>query len=233
MNKINWWSTSFGEEEIDYISNSIRNKKISQGSVTQKFEEEFASMIGCRYALAVPSGTVAVYLGLMGQGVYCRDEVIVPNYTAIGSAHAAYMLGCKIKFVDIRNDKPVIDENKIEENISENTKAIIAVHYNGIRCNMDKIHKLAQKYKLAVVEDAAQAMFSMSDNKYMGTTSSAGAFSFSVAKIISTGQGGMAITNDKEIYTKMFKIRNQERGSFNYQKLKKEKKDWSRFMRDI
>ena len=214
MNNINWWSTNFGDQEINLVTESIKNKKVSQGTVTEDFEKKFAGSLGAKYAVAVPSGTVAIYIALMAQGIKCRDEVIIPSYTAVGTAHAAYMLGTIIKFVDIQNNSPTIDFDLIEHSITEKTKAIIPVHYNGVRCNMEKIHEIAKKYKLKIVEDAAQAMYSKNNDKFLGTESSVGCFSLSVAKIISTGQGGLAITNDESIYENMKKIRNQERGVY-------------------
>ena len=214
MQKIHWWSTFFGDEEIEKISDSIKNKKISQGTVTEDFEKKFAEMLGSPYAIAVPSGTVALYLSLVAAGVQAGDEVLVPDYTAIGTAHAAYMLGAKVTFVDIKNTSPVIDEEKIEEKISNITKAILPVHYNGVSCNMEAINSIAKEYGLHVIEDAAQAMFSMNRDKYLGNDSRAGCFSLSVAKIISTGQGGILITRDSDLYDTMTKIRNQERGSY-------------------
>jgi len=222
MEKINWWSTYFGEEEIDEIADSIRNKKISQGTVTKEFEEKFAEMLNVPYAIAVPSGTAALNLALMASGITAGDEVLVPDYTAIGTAHAVNILGAKVKFVDIKDtSSPVIDENKIEEKISNKTKVILPVHYNGITCNMKVIKQIALKYDLHVIEDAAQAMFSKNGNEFLGNDSIAGCFSFSVAKIISTGQGGMIITKDKSFYDTMVAKRNQEKGyfdipSFNY-----------------
>ena len=143
--KINWWSTDFGAPEIEWISNSIKNKKISQGTVTEEFEENLRLCSGSSMLLLF-RGTAALYIGLMAQGVKCRDEVITTNYSAIGTAHAAYMMGCKLKFVDIVSlEMPVIDPNKIEEAITEKTSAIIPVHYNGIRCDMNAIHAIAER----------------------------------------------------------------------------------------
>jgi len=215
MESINWWSTDFGEPELENISQAIHNKKISQGTVTEEFESRFADMIGAKHAIAVPSGTAAIYIGLMAQGVKCRDEVITTDYSAIGTAHAAYMMGCKLKFVDIISaDLPVIDPVAIEKAITDQTKAIIPVHYNGIQCDMEAIKKIADRHNLIVVEDAAQAMFSKTKGKFLGTSSKVGCFSLSVAKIISTGQGGLAVTNDTSIFEQMKKIRNQERGEY-------------------
>ncbi len=221
MEKINWWSTYFGEEEIDKIADSIRNKKISQGTVTKEFEMKFSEMLNAPYAIAVPSGTVALSLALMASGIKAGDEVLVPDYTAIGTAHAAHILGAKVNFVDIKDTSPVIDDNRIEEKISDKTKAILPVHYNGIACDMKVINEIAIKYDLCVIEDAAQAMFSKKGNEFLGNDSIAGCFSLSVAKIISTAQGGMIITKDKSLYDTMIAKRNQEKGyfdipSFNY-----------------
>ena len=118
------------------------------------------------------------------------------------------MLNAKTVAVDVKKDLPIIDEKIIEQKITKKTKAIIPVHLNGRSCEMNKINRIAKKHKLIVIEDAAQAAMSRRDGKYLGTFSKAGCFSFSISKLISTGQGGMIVTNDLKLYKSLKLIRN-------------------------
>jgi len=204
---IPWWKTTFGEEEIERVVNSIRSKNISQGKITEQFEAELSDFLGVKYTVATSSGSTALLLSLMAIGIKPGDEVIVPNRTWIATAHAPFLLGAKVVLVDVEKDRPILDISKIEELISPKTKAIIPVHMNGRSVPMAELNKIAKKNNLAVIEDAAQAFGSRNEFGYLGTQSDIGCFSLSVAKIIATGQGGFAVTNDPEIAVKLRAIR--------------------------
>mgnify|MGYP000064826314 FL=1 len=205
---ISWWRTTFGDKEIANISNSIKNENISQGSVTDEFESSIAKALNVPYAVATTSGSMALLMALMALDIKCDDEVIVPNRTWIATAHAPLMLGAKVVLVDVKSDIPIIDESQIRQKITSRTKAIIPVHLNGRAANMKIIRTIAEEYNLHVVEDACQALFSKDPHLgYLGTQSEAGCFSLSVAKLISTGQGGFVVVNKKEIYEKLKLIR--------------------------
>ena len=208
MDEIRWWHTSFGDEEIQKIAESITAEHVSQGPVTEEFEAQFAKALDVPYAVATTSGSVALLMSLMALGIGRGDEVIVPNRTFIAAAHAAMLLGADIALVDVMPDLPVMDVEQLRQKITSRTKAIIPVHLNGRSNDMDRIHQIAKEHGLAVVEDACQALFSRNATGYLGTQSDAGCFSLGVTKLISTGQGGMVVTNKEETYERLKLVRN-------------------------
>jgi len=209
VNKISWWQTNFGELEIEHVVQSMRNRCISQGKVTTEFELYLSEFLEVEHVIAVNNGSSAILIALMAAGISPNDEVIIPNRTWIATAHAVHLLGAKVVLVDTEKNRPIIDATLIEEKITSKTKAIIPVHMNGRSCDMQTINALAKKYKLFVIEDAAQAIASKNPNGYLGTQSDIGCFSLSVAKTIATGQGGFAVTNNSELATKIRAIRTQ------------------------
>jgi dTDP-4-amino-4,6-dideoxygalactose transaminase len=204
---ISWWCTSFGEDEIEHVVHSMRNKCFGQGEVTKEFEKKLSEFLGVDHVIAVSSGSSALLMALMAVGVVPGDEVIIPNRTWIATAHAVNLIGASVVLVDTEKDRPIINAKLIEEKITSKTKAIIPVHLNGRSCDMQEINRIAKKYKLYVIEDAAQAMASKNSNGYLGVQSDVGCFSLSVAKIIATGQGGFSVTNNSELAVKMRAIR--------------------------
>ncbi len=207
MKKINWWSTYFGNKEINKITKSINNKNISLGPVTQDFENKLSEYLNIKHVIAVSSGSTALLLSLISINIQKGDEVIIPNRSWIALAHAIHMLGAKAVLVDVEKNRPIIDANKIEEKITSKTKAIIPVHLNGRSANMIKILKLAKKFNIYVIEDAAQAIASKNKNGFLGTQGHLGCFSLSVAKTIATGQGGFITTNNDFLADKIRLIR--------------------------
>lgn len=207
MQSIPWWRTNFGDESAEAASASIRAERISMGGNTEEFEEHLAELLGVRYAVATTSGSMAILMAMIAAGIGNGDEVIIPNRTWIATAHAAYLLGAKPVFVDVLPDIPKIDAKKIEEKISKKTRAIVPVHMNGRACDMLVINELASNHKLIVIEDAAQALFSMNEHGFLGTQSFAGCYSLSMAKLISTGQGGIVVTNSKDVYSRLRLLR--------------------------
>ncbi len=199
-NKIYWWRTQFTEQEINKIGESIRNESVSMGKVTEEFELQLAGKLNLPYVVCVTSGSTALLMALMALGIKQGDEIIIPNRTWVATAHAPLMLGAKPVLVDVLPDRPIIDTKNIERKINQKTKAIMPVQLNGRAVEMDVIWELAGKYNLSVIEDSAQGLFSKYKGIYNGTNSDAGCFSFSIAKLIPTGQGGFIGTKDKSIY---------------------------------
>ena len=206
--QVPWWRTSFGDEEVEKLRESVSEQHISQGAVTAEFESQFAQALGVPYAVATTSGSAALLLSLMALGIDRDDEVIVPSRTWIASAHAVLMAGGKVKLVDVWGDFPVMDVSLIRQAITPRTKAIMPVHLNGRSVDMTEIGTIAREHNLYVVEDACQALFSRNPTGYLGTQSDAGCFSFSVTKLVSTGQGGMVVTHSLETYEKLKLVRN-------------------------
>ena len=208
MHKISWWRTSFGEEEVQKLVDSISKEHISQGPVTEQFEAQIAEVLGIPYAVATTSGSVALLMAMMALGIERDDEVIVPNRTFIATAHAALLPGAKVVLVDVRPNIPTVDVSQIRQKITLRTKAIVPVHLNGRAVEMEEIHKIAEEYGLHVIADACQALFSRNSAGFLGTQSDAGCFSLGVTKLISTGQGGVVATRSKETYERLKLIRN-------------------------
>lgn len=208
MNAISWWRTSFGEKEVEILKKAVAEEHISEGLLTKQLETRLAESLEVPYAVMTTSGSTALLLALMALGVGREDEVIVPNRTWIATAHAVLMAGAKVVLVDVRPDIPVMDVTKIKEKITPMTKAILVVHLNGRSVDMEAVHKIAREYRLFVVEDAAQALYSKNSQGFLGTQSDAGCFSLGVSKLISTGQGGFVVTRNSQVYEQMKLIKN-------------------------
>ena len=174
---------SYTGNEKKYILEAIKSNHISgNGKFTKKCELWFEQNLPCKKTLLTPSGTHALEMAAILLDIKEDDEVIIPSYTFVSTANAFALRGAKIIFVDIRPDTMNIDETKIEAAITNKTKAIIPVHYAGVACEMDTIMKIASKYNLFVVEDAAQAIMSSYKGNPLGTIGHLGAFSFHETK---------------------------------------------------
>lgn len=204
---IPYWKTSFDNGEAEAIVRTLKDGHISQGPEIQTFEEALGRYLGVPYIVTTTSGSMALLMSLWASKIGPGDEVIVPNRTWIATAHAALLLGATVKFIDVEVDRPIIDINKIESAISSKTKAILPVHLGGRAANMREINKIAKNNNLIVIEDAAQALGSRNIDGFLGTQSDLGCFSLSVAKIISTGQGGFIATKSYDLYQKLISMR--------------------------
>ena len=204
---IPWWRINFSEDDIEKVSESIRNEKMSMGSVTEEFEYQMGKALDVPYVVATNSGSMSLLMAMMALGIKADDEVIIPNRTWIATAHAPMMLGAKPVLVDVLPDRPIMDTSLIKDKINSKTKAIIPVQLCGCAVNMGEVWEVAKEYNLSVVEDTAQALFSKYNDQYMGTQSDVGCFSMAVSKLVSTGQGGFAVTRNKELYEQMKLIR--------------------------
>ncbi len=200
---------SYTGNEDKYILESVRNNHISgNGPFTKKCEQWFENHLGCKKVLLAPSCTHALEMAAILLNIKEGDEVIMPSYTFVSTANAFVLRGAKIVFVDIRPDTMNIDEAKIEQAITTKTKVIIPVHYAGISCEMDIIMDIANRYKLYVVEDAAQGIMSTYKGKALGTIGHLGTYSFHETKnITSAGEGGLLIINDEKFVTRAEIIR--------------------------
>lgn len=187
-----------GNEE-KYILESIKSDKISgDGKFTKLCHQWFEKKLQCKKALLTPSCTHALEMAAILLDIKEGDEVIMPSYTFVSTANAFVLRGAKIVFIDIRPDTMNMDERKIEDAITNKTKAIVPVHYAGVACEMDTIMDIAKKYNIFVVEDAAQAMMSSYKGKSLGTIGHLGTFSFHETKnYTSAGEGGLLIVNDE------------------------------------
>jgi perosamine synthetase len=203
-----FWRIEIGDAEKAGIGDALSRQKYSMGAVTAELESEIARQLDVPYALCTPSGSSALMLSCMAVGVGPGDEVIVPTRTFIATAHAPMMLGAKVVLVDCLPDKPVLDPAEVRRKINARTKAIMPVHMNGRGADMDAILEIAREHGVAVVEDACQGLFSKHSLGYHGTIGDAGAFSFSMVKLVATGQGGAVVTRRRDLYETMRRMRN-------------------------
>lgn len=185
--------------ELDYVKQAIDSHKIcGDGQFTKKCNAWFEEHFHAQKVLLTTSGTTALDMAMLLCDLQPGDEVILPSYTFSSTATAPVLAGAKLVFVDIRPDTMNIDETKIEQAITEKTKAIIVVHYAGVACEMDTIMSIAQKYNLKVIEDAAQGVMSKYKDKYLGTIGDFGCYSFHETKNYSMGEGGALVINNPE-----------------------------------
>lgn len=186
-------------KEDKYIKQAIDSRKIcGDGQFTKKCNEKFEKITGAKKVLMTTSGTSALEMAALLADIKPGDEVIMPSYTFVSTANAFVLRGATIVFVDIRPDTMNIDENLIEDAITEKTKAIVPVHYGGIACEMDTICDIAKRHNLVVVEDAAQGVMSFYKGRALGSIGDFGCYSFHETKNYSMGEGGAVLVNHEK-----------------------------------
>ena len=204
-----WWHVEIGPEERNLVDEALAKNLFSQGPVVRKFESELAESAGAAFAVCTTSGSTALLMSMMALGVGPGDRVIVPTRTFIATAHAAHLLGASVDLVDCRADLPVVNAALIEEKVTDRTKAILPVHLNGRSADIETVMAIADRRGIAVVEDAAQGVFSRApDGRHLGTLGDMGCYSFGMTKLVSCGQGGAVVTNREDLYERLSGIRN-------------------------
>jgi dTDP-4-amino-4,6-dideoxygalactose transaminase len=193
---------------MERIEKILESGFLVQGRYVSQFEQAVADYLGIKHAVAVSSGTAALHLALAALGIGPGDEVVVPAYTFPATANVVETVGAKPVFVDVDLHTYNVDVEKIEKVISARTKAIIPVHLFGNPAEMDVIQKIGKTHGLAVIEDAAGALGSTYRGKKCGTLGTMGCFSFHPRKIITTGEGGMVITDDDDLAERVRSLRN-------------------------
>lgn len=196
-----------GKEEIQEVTKVLKSGWITEADKTREFEGSIASFVGSKYANALSNGTVTLFTGLKALGVGAGDEVIVPDFTMVASPNSVVMAGAKPVFVDIKKEDLCIDLAEVEKKITKKTKAIMPVAVNGRAPDMDALVDVSKKRKIFIIEDAAQAFGSYYKKKHLGTIGDIGSFSFSTPKVITTGQGGALVTDNKEFNDKIIRIK--------------------------
>lgn len=200
---------SIDRSDVKAVLTVLKSDYLTTGPKINEFEKKFAQYVGSKYAVAVCNGTAALHLACLAADLKSNNELITSPLTFAASANCALYCGAKPVFVDI-NEQGLIDENKIQRKITENTKIIMPVHYAGFPCNLTKIKEIADKHKLIIIEDACHALGSkykssmIGDCKYSAMT----VFSFHPVKHITTGEGGMITTNNKKLYERLLVLRN-------------------------
>ena len=186
------------EDEIQSVVETLKSGWLTTGRKVKSFEEEFARYVGCKHAVAVNSGTAALHIALDAIGISQGDEVIVPAMTFAATAEVVLYFKAKPVLVDCERDTFNLDPSQVEAAITSKTRAIIPVHFGGQPCEMDQILDIAKRHNLRVIEDAAHALPASEHGRTIGTIGDITCFSFYATKTITTGEGGMATTENSE-----------------------------------
>lgn len=198
---------SIDEDDIQAVVDTLRSDFLTTGPKVHEFEQYVADYVGAKYAVAISNGTAALHAACYAAGIGEEDEVITTPITFAASANCALYCGGKPVFADIDPVTYNIDPEDIKRKITTKTKAIVAVHYTGQPCDMDAIHTIAKEHNLIVIEDAAHALGADYRGQKVGSMSDMTTFSFHPVKHITTAEGGMIITNNKEFYDKLVLFR--------------------------
>lgn len=217
--KIPLFDLNFGEEEVDAVVQTIRSNWISTGPKCQEFEELFASMSGANYAVTLANCTCALHLACIVLGIKTGDEVICPSLTFAASVNCIRYTGATPVFCDIKSAEHInIDASQLEHLITPRTKAVVVVHMAGFPADMDSIMAIARKHNLKIIEDACHGPLSEYKGRKLGTIGDVGCFSFFSNKNISTGEGGMIVTNNEELAKRLRLLRSHGMTTMSYQR---------------
>jgi dTDP-4-amino-4,6-dideoxygalactose transaminase len=206
--KVSLSDIDFGKEEKEAVQRVLEKGWLAMGEETQKFEEEFASFLGAKHGIAVTNGTASLHLACLALGLEPGSEVIVPSLTFVATANAVLYAGAVPVFADVTSEENLnISPDSIRQHITERTRGIIVMHYGGYPCNMPVIMEIAKKHNLFVIEDAAHAPGADIRGKKIGNWGEIASFSFFPNKNMTTGEGGMLVTNDSALAEKMRTLR--------------------------
>jgi len=212
MNRISVSGPWITDKEVDYVSDAARNAWYENANMYhERFEKAFAEYLDVRYAVTLPSCTSAIHLSLLALGVGTGDEVIVPDVTWIASAAPIIYVGATPVFADIDKKTWCMSASSFKECITSRTKAVIPVDLYGGMPNWDSILEIARTHNIAVIEDAAEAFGSEYKGKKAGSFGKTGTFSFHGSKTMTTGEGGMLVTNDKKLFDRVLFLRDHGR----------------------
>jgi perosamine synthetase len=210
--KIYYATPSITDIEIRRVAEAAANGWGASGyEYIRRFEDEFRAYLGVDYAIATSSGTGALHLGMAGLGIGPGDEVILADVNWVASVAPIVNLGAKPVFVDILPDTWCLDPDGVKNAITKRTKAILAVHLYGNLCDVDDLQSIGRQHRIPVIEDAAEAIGSAWGGTYAGSRGSFGAFSFHASKTMTTGEGGMFVTNDPALYENVLTLSNHGR----------------------
>lgn len=219
--KIPLFSLNFDSKEPQAAFDTVTSGWISTGPKTAEFENKFASLLNANHAVALSNCTVALHLAMKLVGVEAGDEVICPSLTFVATCNSIRYVDAIPVFADIESvEKPVICPKDIEAKITKKTRAIVVMHYAGFPCDMDAIMDVAQRHNLKVIEDSCHAPLSEYKGKKLGTIGDIGCFSFFSNKNISTGEGGMLVTNSQEHFDRAKLLRSHGMTSLSYERSK-------------
>lgn len=206
-NFIPYGRQSLDDDDIEAVVKTLKSDWITQGQTISEFESAITNKTGVRYAVAVATGTAALHCACFAAGIGKGDEIITSPITFAASGNCALFLGASVKLVDIETDTYCMNPQKLEEAITPRTKAIIPIDFAGQPCDMDEINSIARKHELTVIEDAAHSLGAVYKGKPVGALAPMTIFSFHPVKHITTGEGGMIVTNNKELAEKLMLFR--------------------------
>lgn len=208
MKIIPYGRQSIGEEDIDAVCSVLRSDWLTTGPKVDEFEQAVADYVGSQYAVAVSSGTAALHCAMYALGIGPGDEVIVPSMTFAATANCVVYQGGTPVFADVTPDTLLIDPEKVEEKITDRTKAIIAVDYAGQPCDYSRLQAVAKSNELNLVSDSCHALGAEYQGKRVGTLADMTVFSFHPVKHITTGEGGMVVTDNDNLCKRLRLFRN-------------------------
>ena len=209
--KLTWWEPEFGEKEAKAVYDVVKSGYVNEGKISEELSNKIKKLLKVNFAITAPNGTLSLFLALKAVGVGIGDEVIIPSLSFIATASAVTLAGAKPVFCDISNNDCNIIPEKVKSLICNKTKAIVPVHINGRNADLKEIMNIAKKYGISVVEDAAQAFGSQFKGESLGTIANIGAISLAPTKIITSGQGGLILTNDQNLSEKIIKLKDHGR----------------------
>jgi perosamine synthetase len=200
------------EDDVDQIARVIRSgMNWATGPKVNELESRVAEYVGTKYAVTLNSGTSALHAQLLAHGIGKGDEVIVPSFTFIATANCPFFVGAKPKFADVEKDYYGLDPESVKECITRKTKAIMPVHVGGYACRVEELREIADDNGILLLEDAAESLGAKVNNKMVGTFGDSSMFSFCGPKVITTGEGGVIVTDSKDIYEKIKLLRSHGR----------------------
>ncbi|MGL4656199.1 MAG: UDP-4-amino-4,6-dideoxy-N-acetyl-beta-L-altrosamine transaminase [Sarcina sp.] len=200
---LDYGKQSISECDIDEVVRVLTSGFLTTGPMVKEFEEEVANYVNAKYAVAITNGTAALHIAMLAAGITEGDEVLVTPMTFAASANCILYCNAKPVFIDIEEDTGNIDVSKIEEKITSKTRAIVAVDFTGHAVDIDLIMDIARRYNLLVIEDGAHSLGSEYKGEKVGTKADMTTFSFHPVKPITTGEGGMVVTNSEELYKRL------------------------------
>jgi perosamine synthetase len=201
-------SPLFDEAEIVALRRCLESKWVTQGPLTEQFERLVGTRHKAQHAMATTSCTAALHLATAALGLGFGDEVVVPAFTWVTSAHCAEYVGAKAVFADVSETTYNLDPEALHAAITSRTRAVVAVHLFGLACDMDAVNEVARKHGLAVIEDAACALGTTYRNRPVGAIGDVGCFSFHPRKVITTGEGGLVTTDQDDLAAAVRSLRN-------------------------
>jgi len=199
---------SVDDEDIQFVVEVLRSDWLTTGPMVEKFEQAVADFVGSEYAVAVSSGTAGLHAAMAAVGINTGDEVIVPTMTFAATANAVVFQGGRPVFVDVLPNTLLIDPSEVEAKITSRTKAIVTVDYAGQPCDYDALRAISDKHRLTLIADACHSLGAEYKGRKVGTLADLTVFSFHPVKHITTGEGGMIVTDNREYAEKMRRFRN-------------------------